>query len=443
LSLKIFIERAVSRDTEFEEIMVDELTLRYQKRLKLPAGDVVLSAKEELEVYLGPDRAEQDVALGLSKLFPYTGTEISAGYEVAPRFSSPESLATLSFTLAQPIAENAFGRSTRLLERIVGLEIDIARHQIIEAYEDYLAFLVTAYLEWYEAYENLQIGTSSYKENLKLLDNIKDRQKNNIALPIDVNKITLQVNSKREKLVDLEELYKRKYAVIERSMRKERGEDWTPEAPEVPGMESADFAGAFETFRTDSRTYKVLDLLEKKSTLKVDRDADDLLPSIDLVVGYEREGRDFKLDKKGDLFFTGLRMEWPLPDQVQKAEWEISRVNREKTGLLVLNTHHRLYEQLKVLHQKIRREEQLTSIALEQIKLAQAVLKDESENYTFGRVSLNFYIDAVNELDRQRFSYILHSVFLQKLFVEWRRLTDRLVAKRDVEKTHPRFYAKD
>ncbi|MDH5692081.1 MAG: TolC family protein, partial [Gammaproteobacteria bacterium] len=94
-----------------------------------------------------------------------------------------------------------------------------------------------------------------------------------------------------------------------------------------------------------------------------------------------------------------------------------------------LNKYEELRTNLLNLHLQIEREQKLMDIAQEKIDLAQAILKDETENYSFGKVSLNDYIDAVNDVDENRFSFTEHSVKLNKLLVEWKRLTDRLVDK--------------
>ena len=65
----------------------------------------------------------------------------------------------------------------------------------------------------------------------------------------------------------------------------------------------------------------------------------------------------------------------------------------------------------------------------DKIVLSEEILKDEAENYSFGKVTLNDYIDAVNRVDENKFNRILHTVNLKKLLVEWLRLTDRLVVK--------------
>jgi hypothetical protein len=54
-------------------------------------------------------------------------------------------------------------------------------------------------------------------------------------------------------------------------------------------------------------------------------------------------------------------------------------------------------------------------------------LEDETKNYSYGKVSLNDFIDAVNRVDESRFNKILRSVQLKMLVTEWLRMTDQLV----------------
>ena len=159
--------------------------------------------KTQYDFILDQNREEPGGSISLEKIFPFTGTEISAEYTVTPSLTSTDSASSFTFEFAQPIAENAFGKATKLKDKIVGIEIDVARYQIIEAYEDYLATIVVGYYDWYEAHENFKVGESSYQQNIKLLDNIKERRKNNIALTIEVNKVHLLVLAKKEKLIEL------------------------------------------------------------------------------------------------------------------------------------------------------------------------------------------------------------------------------------------------
>ncbi len=433
LSFEAYIQRATTSDAEFEQILIDELTLKYQKDLQLPARDLVLSVKQQHEFFFSQDRESPDTTVGLSKLFPLTGTEIAADYQVGAGVSSGTKSSSAAFTLAQPIAENAFGRSTRLLDKIVDLEVDVSRHQIVEAYEDYLAQIITAYYTWYEDYENLLIGRASYQENAKLLDNMKEREKQKIALPIDVNKVRLQVLSRKERLIELEEQYQNSLNVIKRAIRASTDEVYIPQLGDPMGELSGEFEGDFQTFTEVSRTFGILNMLEQRSSLNVAREADDLLPSIKLIAGYEVAGRDYDIDREDNFFYAGLSLEWPLSDQVVSAEYQVSQIVDNKQQLTTVNTYHRLYTQLANLYLQIEREQKLMAIADERIELAQSILEDERENYSFGKVTLNDYIQAFNTLDTNRFNKNFHDAQYRRLLVEWLRLTDQLVTRSQLE----------
>ncbi len=432
LSLKEFIDLAVKKDTEFERILIDELALRYEKDLQLPAKDLVLEVKSQYDFFLGQDREAPENTVSLSRLFPFTGTDLSVTYKTVPSYGSNNNTSDFTLAVSQPIAQNAFGKATRLKDKIVGLEVDIARHQIIEAYEDYLASLISGYYDWYQAYANLEIGESSYRQNMKLLDNIIDRQKSNIALPVDVNKVHLQVLAKKEKLVELKDRYARAFNFIEKAIR------WQGEAPLLPQLTGiySDVDTAFEVnykaFKENSRTYQVLDLLEEKSGLRVDEEADDLLPSVDLLLGYNVKGKDLAIKDEDNMLYAGVSLEWPLGDQVDRAEFETSRFDLQRTRLANKGLRFQLYTDIKDLSFQMQAEEELLGIAKNKIDLAREILEAETENYSFGKVSLNDYIDAVNVLDTNRFNEILHDTQYKKLLIEWLRLTDQLVDKNDV-----------
>ena len=429
ISIEEFIELAVKNDSYFEEILIDELSLKYEKDLKLPAKDIVLEIKHNYHFFLNQNREDPEGSLSLSKLFPLLGTSMSAEYSSKPSFSSSSNSSSLTFEISQPIAQNAFGKSTRLYDKILGIEIDVARHQIVEAYEDYFAAVINFYFNWYESYENLKIGESSYNENIKLLENIKERQRSKIAVTIDVNKINLQVLSKRENLVALQDKYDRELNIILKAIRYEGNETLTPVDPFLYINNKISFDDQYKEFSDSSRTYQVLDLFENKSSLELDREANDLLPSLDLTFGYSVNGSNFNLKDDDTKVYAGVTMGWPIGDQVDSAEHETSKIALKKTRLTNNNVHYQLHTDLKNLHSQIKSERELISLSEEKIKLSQEVLEDESDNYSVGKVTLNDFIKAVNTLDLNKFSKISHFIKLKKYEVEWLRLTDKLIDK--------------
>jgi len=435
LILDDYVVLAATNDAKFQEILIDMAPLQYRKDLNLPAKDIVLGVTAEYDLFLMQDRDEAGGSISLSKLFPRSGTEIEFDYTTAPGFSSDNNSSDYTVRITQPIAENAFGKVTRIEDDIIGVEIDVIRYQVVEAYEDYLAQVIAAYFDWYAAYENLRIGQSSYMENLKLMENIERRQKASIALPIDVHKIDLQVLAKQEALIELTEQYENKLNFIKQAIRYEGDEGLIPQSTSRYSDLGFIFEDQYKRFEEKSRTYKILDLIEERNAMKVDQIASEFLPSIDLLFGYTVEGDDFAIKNEDNMAFVGVEMEWPLGDSVKRAEYETAKIDRKKSALVTENTRQRLYTNIKNLSQQINREGQLLELSEKKIDLAQSVLEDETENYSFGRVTINDYIQAVNTLDNNRFDRIRHEILMAKLTVEWLRITDQLINKKDIKRT--------
>lgn len=434
LTLTSFIERATRNDTNFERILIDQLALKYRRDVLLPDSDLIMDIKHKHHVYIEQGHDSAETAVTLSKLFPYNGTDISLSYN---RFPATDPVAveesSLQLLISQPIAQNAFGKGTRLLDRIIGIENDIARYQIVEAYEDYLASLTAAYYNWYTAYENLKTGEASYRSNQKLMKDIRARQRQKIALPIDVNKMKLLLIGKQENVIILNEIYNNYSNLIFKAIRHQGAESYIPARPE-PATTKIDFDSDYRDFTETSRTYKALQLLEQQGTLEVKKAADDMLPSTSLLLGYKLDGRDWGIRDEERGYFAGFELRWPLGRTVGKANKQLADIERRKTVLSNLDKYEELRTNLKNLYQQIQREKELIDIAREKIRLSESILRDESENYSFGKVTLNDYIDAVNRADENRFSYTEHQVQLNKLLIEWLRLTDRLVSENQVLK---------
>lgn len=433
ISLNEFIALATLNDKVFEEILIEELTLQYRKDLALPSRDIVLSVKADYDFFLTQDREDPEGSVALNKLFPYTGTDVGIEYSSSTSFNSRVNSSEFSVAISQPIAGNAFGRVTRLQDKIIGVEIDVIKHQVIEAYEDYLSGIIMAYYDWYAAYENARIGQSAYDENLKLLQNIEGRRKSSIALPIDVNKIKLQVLAKKEKLIELTQEYESMLNFIQTAMRFTIPGVIVPKEPDVYGKTQISFERDFGNFWRDSRTYQVLELLKTKTSLELDKEADDLLPSINLRFGYTMDGDDLEIDNDEGMVYAGISLEWPFSDSVDRAEHETAKIALKKTSLSTANAHYKLFQNIKNLSLQIDKEKQLVQTGKEKIDLAQAILKDEEENYSYGKVTLNDYIVSVNVLDSNRFNLIAHSIEYNKLIVEWLRITDRLIGKKELD----------
>ena len=428
LTLNNFIQQAINNDLTFETILIDQLALKYRRDILLPDSDVIMNVKYQHNLYLNQNRDNPEASISLSKLFPYNGTRLSLNYNKNSSSISSSDDSSLKFLISQPIAKNAFGKGVQLSDKIIGIENDISRYQIIEAYEDYLASITSAYYNWYSAYENLKVGKASYKYNQKLMDNMLERQRQKIALPIDVNKMELLLIAKKENLIVLQEVYDNVNNLILKAIRHKGATTLVPSKEKRP-TSHVQFEQDYHTFTQSSRTYQVLNLLENQGTIEVKKAADDLLPSTNLLLGYNKEGKDWGIRNEEDSYYAGIELRWPIGRSIDKAKQKIAQIKHKKTLLSNQNKYEELRTNLKNLYQQIEREQKLIKVANKKIKLAEAVLKDEAENYSFGKVTLNDYIDAVNLVDVTRFSFTEHTVQLNKLLIEWLRLTDQLVDK--------------
>lgn len=424
LSLSDFIQLATRNDTRFEAILLDRMPLKYRRAASLPDQDILFSLKQQLH-YIAGTGIRGDSQLALSRLFPATGTRTELSYRKSATISE-QSEASLQLLLAQPIAQNAYGRSFELADKLIGIENDISRYQIIEAYEDYLASLTVVWYNWYAAWENLKVSQASYQSSEKLLQNILERKRQKIALAIDVNKMQLALTEKRENMLVLQEIYAGLSNHINSAIRNNQHQAYIPGVPAMQD-DNVEFKRDFNQFQQTSRTWGILKLLAQQQDIEINQAADSLLPSTDLLLGYQLDGEQWGIRPEQNSFFAGIALSWPIGKTVDRADYEIKKIERKKTLLANENKLEALRTSLKNLYLQIQRERKLIRVAKEKIRLAEAILKDERENYSYGKVSLNDYITAVNNVDRNRFSQTDHQVKLNKLLLEWRRLTDVLV----------------
>lgn len=436
LSLEAFVRLAAERNTVFEEILIDELPLQYTRILALPSDDLILSVKGDYVLMLDDMDGGTEYSFALDKLFPATGTRLSTSYTTDYGLNTRRNDSGFSIAVVQPVAENAFGKANRLVEKLSGIENDVARYQIAEAYEDYLASLMRLYYDWYAASENLATAETAYEDAKKQLDNIRERARNNIALPIEVNKIMVQTVSRKEQVIALRNDYHAQTNLVMEAIRAAETERPLPARPEE--KQRNPITDLDTELRKSSRTATILDLLEEKAGTEVAQAVDRLLPSINLTAGYDLIGDDRFFTDPDHGLFAGITLEWLLPDKQESARHEISRINKQRTSLSTANARLSLETSLKNLYRTIENQHRLIKLAEEKITISQAIVKDEKRNYSLGKTSLNDLIDEINRLEEHRFNLINREVELHKLITEWKRLTDTLVREKDILKQQPR-----
>lgn len=437
LSLKNFITEACKKDTGFQVILAGELVIRYNKIINLPNDDILLSVKGQYNVDLIADEdTGPQGTIALSKLFPKTGTEIYADYSVTPSKTSNKMSTAFHTYISQPIARNAFGSETRLLDKIIGIENSILRHQVVEAYEDYLASVIALYYQWYSDYENIKAARIALSQSAVLLKNIRARYNNRIARYSDVDRVRLQALEKKESLMTLETGYLATRELVYQAIRYDGSSgELRPEYQKYGDFIAGDFDRAYADFEKKGRTHAVLNLINRKGNNEVKLKAEALFPSANLLLGYYQEKNPtFSRTLKRKVVYGGFQLEFPLFREQQKAARTIARIDEHRTKLSVRDKIIRIRTELKKLYKDVALEKKLIEMYRQKIDLSKRVIRDERLKYSQARATLADLLDVIDKHDEYKFQLILHQVKHSVLLVEWHRMTDQLVTPKEMRK---------
>lgn len=414
VSLDDFIVGASQRDTVFHQLLFSRYYYQYDQDRNVDVADLAVSISSDFVVN---SSEKQDArAISLTQTLPKWGQSAVASYS-----ESSSGVETKSFTVSQQIARNAFGRSTRLDSKIQHLKTDISQHQLVEAYEDYMAELMSLYYTWIRQYESLQLAKAAYKENEKVLKSILSRQQKKIANDTDVNKLKLQTFAKQEQIIEFKKSYLETTFQIKRALGLDPAESIRPDTSITIDALPGSLPIAMQQIQATSRTYQVLAKLQQQVGLELDRAGHDLLPSMALSAGIVEQTERYGL--------VGLSLDIPVSNRSSKATYQVAKLVAEEQKIDNQSASDSLEVLLRSVHQGLEFQKNLIDISTQKRRVAQRILKAESENYSYGKITLNDYIDAVNRFDNARFQEIDRKITYQKLSIEWKRLSDQLVTK--------------
>ena len=417
LSLKEFIQLATKHDTRFHAILIDQHKLKYDQDVNVESPELLASVLTRFNI--DSSSIQNDSSLSLSQTLPDLGQIYSAQYAFDAGDDDPH---TFSFSFSQDIARNAFGQSVKLDRQLQMVKTDLSRYQIIEAYEDYMAELITLYYTWIRQFESYQLAQSSYKENEKVLHSILKRQKKKIADDTDVNKLKLQIVAKQEQVIRFKKNYLETTRQILRVIQKPISDDIIPDSTITLDKLPEKLDTELTQMRTN-RSFAMLAFLSKQSSLEMNRLSRDLMPSIALSASVLQT-----TDMSGRV---GASFGLPFHNKQAKAKFEVSKLNNKKVALTTESTTDILTMSIQNLYLALTTQKELVDTAAQKRQLAANILKSESENYAYGKIDLNDYIQAVNRYDSTRFDEINEKITYQQLSVEWKRITDSLVTNLD------------
>jgi outer membrane protein TolC len=429
ITLSEFIQR-VCRNSHFEELLLDELSLVYNEMLKIPYSDWIFALKGGYTVTYEEDFSHGMVIdASLSKLFTDSATGFSLAYRVSPsvspltRYSS-----SMSLGIDQAIVQNAFGKTNAMKKEIAGIEREVAQYQIVEAYEEYLAALLAFYYRWYLGYENVLNAELSLKDSMELLNNIKEKFKFKVASQNDINKSTLQVLAKQEALLKSRQEYEGSTLHIKEAMGLLHEKLTIQPTFMVLSFDISELEKNLDTFMNESRTSHILNQINKVNDINKTIAFDDLLPSASLYATYTVSGDEYVFyPNTQHEIKVGIDFKLHFPKTQSESTYKIKELNFQKSMLNSQNKLIQLDRDLQILLQSMQYQVQMIELAENKIKLAEVIVREEEKNYRNGKTDLNNLISAYNTLESNRYVKNNYEVLLHLSYIEWLRVTDKLV----------------
>ncbi|MDA3851428.1 MAG: TolC family protein [Spirochaetaceae bacterium] len=423
LGLQKFLELTGANDPEFPVMLTQSAMLSWENILDIPAEDWTIGVSSELEMNF-PDTQWDDIGgtLSLSRQFKSTGTIIDTDYTASSGQSG------LSFYIGQELAQGAFGRGHQYNVDQADINQRLARFQLTEVYEDYLAAAASIWFDWQLSYAGLQNAQLSYEENQRLLENVRRRAANSIASSSDVDRSLLQMLTKEETLITAQADYQQKTLLIHRYTG-------LPEALEIIPEDFISFPENWEVSLPESaknlntRSSKILQLLIDTAENQYLLQQDDILPSVQLYLNYDINGSGYNFENLGSTLSFGISAEIDWPNPHGQASLERLRLNHLKEQQTADSRLQGYWWDLRLLYSRIELIDKLLISAQKKSDAAQRVYQARNEDYRQGRCTLTELISDQNSLQSARHVLLTRKINSNALRLEWFRLTDQLVTE--------------
>ncbi|MCP4481676.1 MAG: TolC family protein [bacterium] len=420
LNIEEFVILATAKNSEFEEILIAELQLKYQPLIGMPSEELLMAVKSSYSF------GELDpIKISLSRLFLNQGLTTSLSYiydhenDVDPK---------ANIAVSQSLIRNAFGRLNRLQLEKIDKENEVIYYQVVEAYEQYLAELMTFYYSWSLAYANLQLAQRNYDDSLTLYQNMQAKNKHNIVSKSDLTQSYIQVIIKKESLGSAKTDYKKYYNHIKQSVRLEKEENLVPDFNLDLPIFDADFLKSYQGFKENSRTYYLFKIVNDSSLLDLKISKEDLADSL-LVSAAVSDNDTLKKS-----FSVGLEYQTSFFDHKNAAIEQVSEIAHDANLLVTGNNKYDVETQLLNLYEDIKLMQSLIETADDKVKQSEIVMKEDKKYYLQGRLSFNDYLDSINRFEQFKFQRISRTLSLRILILNWKEATDILINKQNIFK---------
>jgi outer membrane protein TolC len=422
-SLDSFLKMSQKQNLSFKKILLEQHSITPDSILASDIDDLTLSLS--LGHYLQESSATENVSLyslSFSQLFPLTGATAAGSYAETLSDQINKKQTSFSLSLTQPILRNGFGYQLHLANKNRHLTEKITYLSILESYEDYLAFLINSYFDWHLAYVEWTAAKDLVADYNKLLRDMESRKRNHIATNLDLNKMRVQLLSKKEALLKAElQLFNTK-ETLSGIIRETMPSTWKPTLP--PSLEKPDF-NKTEVYLNESRTATLIRLSESILDNQSLINKNMLAPDVDVALSFSSTSTSG--GEATDKLLAHIAIPLPFASKHEKASVEKTKI---ETNIAKANnqlSQEKWEQHLTVIKKSYKKEATLLSIYKRKVRYLKRIVRDERKEFRTGRSTLNQLIQALNNLESANTQRLIHAHQVERLNVEWKQLTDTLV----------------
>ncbi len=430
LNMQNYLSALQAQDIEYQRVLKDLDQLEFNKDLNMPSRQYLLEIQNEYGIVLGDGQTTRTLGTSLSRNFSETGTQVSVFFDDNELIGRDER--TIGARVEQDLLRNSFGSTTRAQSDMLDIENQILYLQIVQAYEDYVETKMQAFVTLQKAYLELQAAENLQQQSQKIQQNIVERRRNNIALDVDVDRITLQNLVNEESLMSAQAQVRQQAQALELTLGYpvDLSKGLQPWDMPMPTLDRV------TELVPSTRTMQIAALQEKALTQSAFLAKRQRYPDLNLVLGITRdEFTRFNVAADRNELVVGFNVSAPLGDSQLKAQEKSARLTAALASTDRELTQRDLKLNLQTLAIDIQNQEKVHAIAQKKLKVSTRIVDQEKLRYNRGQIDLEQWIDAQNTLKDNQLQAIESAVDLTSLILQWQNLSDQLVQKDDVTTT--------
>lgn len=420
-----FIELAKQNDPNLAAITADKKRTEFLTELGLPARSLLLQAQRQYGISTTDNQNTITNSVDISRSFLTTGTTVSASYtknDLADRTEEVQ-----QFRLEQSLFRDLFGKYGRLQEAALKDEVNSLEMQIAETYEDYLQDLGVLYLDYAQAWHNVELAKVILQETRNLLSNVNKMKSNSIASKTDVERAKLQVSLREEDLT----AQKNQMSILQARMEA------------ITGLEG-DFAPDLDTFKVmlpkvkesgvqleELRVTQIALYNEKNATKNLKLANSLNQPNVSLIAGYNiDQSSRFGTPVNREEQVLGLELSMPFGDTQNQARQKEASLNKLKSSINMRAQQVDNKRRFKTLKNNLKASKAIMSLNLQKVELSEKVYTGDLKRYQYGQLSLDRLIEAKNDFSLYRYQLFASAARYYLAALEWISFTDNLIEEK-------------